>query len=134
MDGKWSAGNRKGNSTKFGTQEIGRIRPDDICHCLGLLSYLTLETYNFLLMSKKLLVFGVGSSLDKDFMNAIEAAVSELNITVDLKTFSDIQSFLRYKISAIPALIVGDKIVVHGRVPSITELKDYLTSGSEVTN
>ncbi len=85
-------------------------------------------------MSKKLLVFGVGSSLDKDFMNAIEAAVSELNITVDLKTFSDIQSFLRYKISAIPALIVGDKIVVHGRVPSITELKDYLTSGSEVTN
>lgn len=85
-------------------------------------------------MSKKLLVFGVGSSLDKDFMKAIEAAVSELNITVDLKTFSDIQSFLRYRISAIPALIVGDKIVVHGRVPSISEVKGYLTSSSDFSS
>ena len=79
-------------------------------------------------MNKKLLVFGVGSSLDKDLMKAIEEAVNELNITVDLKTFSDIQSFLSYKISAIPALIVEDEIVVHGRVPSVSELKAYLTT------
>lgn len=79
-------------------------------------------------MNKKLLVFGVGSSLDKDLMKAIEKAVNELNITVDLKTFSDIQSFLSYKISAIPALIVEDEIVVHGRVPSVSELKAYLTT------
>ncbi len=79
-------------------------------------------------MNKKLLVFGVGSSLDKDLMKAIEEAVNELNIKVDLKTFSDIQSFLSYKISAIPALIVEDEIVVHGRVPSVSELKAYLTT------
>lgn len=79
-------------------------------------------------MNKKLLVFGVGSTLDKDLMKAIEKAVNELNITVDLKTFSDIQSFLSYKISAIPALIVEDEIVVHGRVPSVSELKAYLTT------
>jgi hypothetical protein len=85
-------------------------------------------------MSKKLLVFGVGSSLDKDFMKAIDTAVSELNLSVDLKTFSDIQSFLKYKISAIPALIVGDEIVVHGRVPTVSELKGYLISSSELSN
>ncbi|MEY2949698.1 MAG: thioredoxin family protein [Saprospiraceae bacterium] len=85
-------------------------------------------------MNKKLLVFGVGSSLDKDLMKAIEEAVNELNITVDLKTFSDIQSFLSYKISAIPALIVEDEIVVHGRVPSVSELKAYLTTDQEVSN
>jgi len=85
-------------------------------------------------MNKKLLVFGVGSSLDKDLMKAIEEAVNELNITVDLKTFSDIQSFLSYKISAIPALIVEDEIVVHGRVPSVSELKAYLTTNQEVSN
>lgn len=85
-------------------------------------------------MNKKLLVFGVGSSLDKDLMIAIEEAVNELNITVDLKTFSDIQSFLSYKISAIPALIVEDEIVVHGRVPSVSELKAYLTTDQEVSN
>jgi len=85
-------------------------------------------------MNKKLLVFGVGSSLDKDLMKAIEEAVNELNIMVDLKTFSDIQSFLSYKISAIPALIVEDEIVVHGRVPSVSELKAYLTTNQEVSN
>lgn len=85
-------------------------------------------------MNKKLLVFGVGSSLDKDLMKAIEEAVNELNITVDLKTFSDIQSFLSYKISAIPALIVEDEIVVYGRVPSVSELKAYLTTDQEVSN
>jgi len=53
---------------------------------------------------------------------------------VDLKTFSDIQSFLSYKISAIPALIVEDEIVVHGRVPSVSELKAYLTTNQEVSN
>lgn len=85
-------------------------------------------------MNKKLLVFGVGSSLDKDLMKAIEEAVNELNIMVDLKTFSDIQSFLSYKISAIPALIVEDEIVVYGRVPSVSELKAYLTTNQEVSN
>lgn len=85
-------------------------------------------------MSKKLLVFGVGSSLDKALMKAIEAAVNELNLSVELSTFSDIQSFLRYKISAIPALIIGDEIVVHGRVPSVSELKAYLTTSSDVSN
>jgi hypothetical protein len=85
-------------------------------------------------MNIKLLVFGVGSSLDKDFMRAIELAVNELNISVDLKTFTDIQSFLKYKISAIPALIVEDEIVVHGRVPSIAELKALLIANSEISN
>jgi hypothetical protein len=78
-------------------------------------------------MSKEIKVFGVGSLLDKDLMKSILIAVDELGLTIQIEEFNDIQSFLKYKISAIPALIINKDIVVHGRVPSVSEIKKFLT-------
>lgn len=80
-------------------------------------------------MSKEIKVFGVGSSLDKDLMKTIQMAIEELGINIEIEEFHDIQSFLKYKISAIPALIINNEIVVHGRVPSVSEIKKFLTLG-----
>jgi len=80
-------------------------------------------------MSKEIKVFGVGSSLDKDLMKTIQRAIEELGINIEIEEFNDIQSFLKYKISAIPALIINNQIVVHGRVPSVSEIKKFLTLG-----
>jgi small redox-active disulfide protein 2 len=87
-----------------------------------------------IMMSKEIKVFGVGSSLDKDLLKTIQMAIQELGITIQINEFNDIQSFLKYKISAIPAMMVDNEIVVHGRVPSVSEIKKFLTLGFNESN
>lgn len=49
----------------------------------------------------------------------------ELNATINKIT--DIEKIMAYEIMSLPALVVDNKIVCAGRVPSLEEIKDLLS-------
>jgi small redox-active disulfide protein 2 len=58
-------------------------------------------------------------SLEKNTRKAIEA----LNLDASVEKVEDIQQIMEYAIMRTPALVINDKVVMTGQVPSIAELK-----------
>ena len=71
-------------------------------------------------------VFGVGTNLDQVLLQSVQMAVEELKLSVEIDVVRDINQFMQKGISAIPALAIDDNVLVHGRVPSVTEIKGLL--------
>ncbi len=76
-------------------------------------------------------VLGTGCSrcnkLEKEVINAL----AELDIAAEVTKVEDIAEIMKYSIMALPALVVNEKVVVKGRVPSGIELKKILISNNQ---
>jgi len=71
-------------------------------------------------------ILGVGSERDRMLFQTIEMASQELGISVDIQLVSDIKSFLKIGITAIPALMIDEKVLTNGRIPGVSEVKSLL--------
>lgn len=71
-------------------------------------------------------ILGVGSIRDRELMETVRMAAEELGYPIDIHLISDIDSFLRLGITAIPAMIIGDRVVANGRIPGVSEVKQLL--------
>jgi small redox-active disulfide protein 2 len=54
-------------------------------------------------------------------------ACAELNLAADISHIYDVKEFAALGVRMTPAVLVDGKIVVSGRVPTVTELKQLLT-------
>lgn len=77
-------------------------------------------------MKKLVKILGVGSSRDRVLMESVQMAADELGIILEIQLISDIEAFLKMGITAIPALVIEDRVVANGRVPGVTEIKNML--------
>ena len=63
--------------------------------------------------------------------NALEKAtinvLAELNIAANVSKVEDIMQIMNYGIISTPALVIDEKVVIKGRVPSENEIKEILT-------
>ncbi len=63
--------------------------------------------------------------------NALEKAVinflAELDIAAAVSKVEDINEIMKYGIMHTPALVIDEKVVLSGRVPSRNELKSLIT-------
>ena len=79
-----------------------------------------------------ILVLGPGCmnciTLDK----RVRTAVQELNITAEVYKISDYAKIAEYGILKTPALVVDEKVLFYGKVPTVEELKVYLTKGENL--
>jgi len=57
---------------------------------------------------------------------ATREAVAQLNLQADILKEEDITKIMSYGIMHTPALVVNEKVVISGRVPSVNELKELL--------
>jgi small redox-active disulfide protein 2 len=56
----------------------------------------------------------------------VRTAVQEMEIEADIKNVHD-AAYIREKgVSRIPALIINNKVIVEGRVPTVTEMKGII--------
>ncbi len=56
----------------------------------------------------------------------VRTAVQEMEIEADIKNVHD-ATYIREKgVSRIPALIINNKVIVEGRVPTVTEMKGII--------
>ena len=54
-------------------------------------------------------------------------AVSELGIDASVTKEEDIMNIMAYGILSTPGLVVNEKVVMSGRLPSKNEIKSFLT-------
>ncbi len=71
-------------------------------------------------------VLGPGCAKCKKLAAQVMKVVSELQLDVELEKVTDIIKIAEFGIVATPCLVVDGKVVVSGRVPSESEIQEFL--------
>jgi small redox-active disulfide protein 2 len=72
-------------------------------------------------------VLGTGCPKCKALEKATRDVVTELGLDATVSKVEDIMDIMSYGVSSTPALVVNEKVVLKGRMPSTSELKELLT-------
>ena len=77
-------------------------------------------------MKYHLKILGSGCSKCKTLEKLTTEVVIENDIQADIQKVEDIMQIMNYHVMATPALVVNEKVVISGRVPSKSEIKSYI--------
>ena len=73
-------------------------------------------------------VLGTGCANCKNLEKQTINALAELDIDANVEKVEDIQKIMSYGIMRTPALVIDEKVVLSGRVPSLNEIKEIIKS------
>jgi len=76
-------------------------------------------------------ILGTGCSKCKTLEKLTRDAVIEMGLSADIEKVEDIMKIMKYGVMSTPALVVDEKIILSGRVPSPTEIKEILTKNKK---
>jgi small redox-active disulfide protein 2 len=76
----------------------------------------------------KIKVLGPGCARCHQLEKATREAVSELGIEAEIDYVQDIKKIMEYLILSTPGLVIDEKLVCSGRVPSKAELTTFITT------
>jgi small redox-active disulfide protein 2 len=71
-------------------------------------------------------VLGTGCSNCKTLEKSVINALAEMEIVADVEKVEDIQKIMSFGIMRTPGLVINDKVVLSGRIPSTKELKELI--------
>lgn len=71
-------------------------------------------------------ILGTGCANCKNLEKATQQAVAELNLNASVEKVEDIVKIMSYGVMRTPALVVEEKVIMYGRVPSVSEIKEML--------
>lgn len=74
----------------------------------------------------KISVLGMGCPSCKKLEENVKKAVQELGLKAKVSKVSDIRKIMKYGVSSSPALVIGNEVILTGRVPNVSELKEIL--------
>ena len=77
---------------------------------------------------KKIKVLGTGCANCRNLEQLVRRAVDELKMDASVEKEEDIMKIIAYGVRRTPALVIDDKVVLYGRVPSEKELISLLTT------
>ena len=72
-------------------------------------------------------ILGTGCTNCKNLEKSVREAVAELKLNASVVKEEDIVKIMNYGIMRTPAMVVDEKVIFYGRVPSVNELKEMLT-------
>ncbi|MBE0654439.1 MAG: TM0996/MTH895 family glutaredoxin-like protein [Bacteroidales bacterium] len=72
-------------------------------------------------------VLGTGCPKCKTLEKATHEAVSALGIDASVVKEEDIMKIMAYGVMRTPGLVIDEKVVLSGRLPSVDEIKDLIT-------
>jgi small redox-active disulfide protein 2 len=73
-------------------------------------------------------ILGTGCSNCRNLEKSTREAVAELNLDASIIKEEEITKIMSYGIMRTPALVVNEKVLFYGRVPSVSEIKEMLKS------
>jgi len=73
-------------------------------------------------------VLGTGCAKCHTLEKVTREAVAELNLEADIEKVEDIVKIMGYGVMRTPALVVDEKVLLSGSVPSVKEMKELLTA------
>lgn len=71
-------------------------------------------------------VLGSGCAKCKNLEKLTTDAVKELGIDATIEKVEDIQQIMEYGVMMTPALVINGIVVLSGKLPKMTEIKDVL--------
>lgn len=72
-------------------------------------------------------VLGPGCANCKRLETLTRAVIAELGIEAHIEKVEDLDAIMAYPILATPALVINERVVCSGRVPSRTEITQWLS-------
>lgn len=72
-------------------------------------------------------VLGTGCAKCKALEKATKEALAQTGLDATITKVEDIVEIMKYNVMTTPALVVDGKIVVKGKVPSVSEISKMLT-------
>ena len=72
-------------------------------------------------------ILGTGCAKCKTLEKLTREVVAQNGIETIITKVEDITEIMKYHIMSTPALVVNEKIVIKGRVPSASEIKEVLS-------
>lgn len=75
----------------------------------------------------KIEVLGPGCSKCKTLEKLTREVVSETGIEAEIEKVEDIMRIMDYGVMTTPALVIDQKVVSKGRIPSKSEIKELIT-------
>jgi small redox-active disulfide protein 2 len=72
-------------------------------------------------------ILGTGCTKCKTLEEITRKVVKEYGIEANIIKVEDIVEIMKYNIMTTPALVVNEKVVSKGRIPSVDEIKQFLT-------
>jgi len=73
-------------------------------------------------------ILGTGCTKCKALEKATINALAKLDIAANVSKVEDIMQIMNYGVISTPALVIDEKVVIKGRVPSENEIKEILTN------
>lgn len=80
-----------------------------------------------IIIAMKIKILGTGCPKCKALEKVTNDAVTELGIDADVIKEEDIMNIMGYGVMHTPALVVDEKVILSGRVPTVNEVKNLLT-------
>ncbi len=74
-----------------------------------------------------IIVLGTGCAKCKSLEQLTRKVVADLNLNAEVTKEEDIQKIISYGIMRTPGLVKDGKVILSGRIPSESELKELLT-------
>lgn len=76
----------------------------------------------------KIQVAGPGCPRCQETEKNVREACAQLNLAADISHVFDMKEFAKLGVLFTPAVIVDGKIVISGKLPTVEELKKYLSA------
>ena len=76
----------------------------------------------------KIKVLGPGCARCHQLEQTVKDVVKELGIDADIDYVKDIKKIMEYPILTTPGLVIDEKLVCSGKVPSKAEVTTYITT------
>ena len=72
-------------------------------------------------------VLGSGCTKCKALEKVTREAVANMGISAEVEKVEDIQKIMGYGVMRTPALVINEKVVLSGRLPSLSEIKEIIS-------
>ncbi|MDD2797735.1 MAG: thioredoxin family protein [Bacteroidales bacterium] len=74
----------------------------------------------------KIKVLGTGCSKCKTLEKMTRETIAELGIVAEVEKVEDIVAIMGYGVMTTPALVIDEKVVLKGKIPTIPQLQEIL--------
>jgi small redox-active disulfide protein 2 len=75
----------------------------------------------------KIQILGTGCAKCKQTFEHAERAVRELGIPAEVEKIQDLKAMMSFGVMVTPALAIDGEVKVAGKVPSVAEIKQYIS-------
>jgi len=80
----------------------------------------------------KIKVLGPGCDNCKRLAWLAERVITHLNLEAQIVKVTDYAEMMQYNIMSTPGLVINEKLVASGRIPSEAEITTFITSALEI--